>query len=174
MCCSAGLRPVLSPHVDGLLEIKSSDILASHPHCVDQSIREPIRNRFSRRLLLHTNVIGQSTEALDHLAELNNLWTVGVRLAHPRRGLGIDFRVGPLAYGPHFTDLHRLVLGDAVDDAPGVTTDYKLPETGQFSTKRVAGLGILQQEKDLLQHLGHRVWTDASEVIDRWRREDNV
>ncbi|MFI7128976.1 hypothetical protein ACIBQ1_24960 [Nonomuraea sp. NPDC050153] len=29
------------------------------------------------------------------------------------------------------------------------------------------GLGVLQQERDLLEYLGRRVWADVSKVVDR-------
>ncbi|MEV4531323.1 hypothetical protein [Streptosporangium sp. NPDC049304] len=99
-------------------------------------------------------MIGQSSEAVDDLTEADDIGTRTAGRPDSCLGLGVDLRVGPLADRPDLTDLDRLVIGDPIDDPPGVPADDKLAKSGELPTQWVTGLGVLQQQKDLFQDLG--------------------
>lgn len=148
-------RPKLRPEIDGFLQVECRHILTGHADCVDQPAGEPVRDRLPRGDLADVDVIGQSSETVDDLTEANNLGTRTASRPDSRLGFGIDLRVGPLTNHPDLTDLDRFVVGDPVDDSPGVPADDKFAESGRFPTERITGLGVLQQQKDLFQDLGY-------------------
>src|SRR5260370_26885093 len=90
-----------------------------------------------------------------------------------RDGSRVNLFVGPRADSPDLTDLD-LARDEAIDNRPRVAVDHELAGPGHGRPERIASLGILLKQEDLLQHPGGHVRAETAEVINRGLGEDDL
>jgi hypothetical protein len=90
-------RAELRPEIDGFLQVKCGHILAGHTGPIDQPIGEPARDRLSHGRLVDVEVTSQSSQAIDDLAEANNVGRRAADRSDSRLGFGVDLGVGSLS-----------------------------------------------------------------------------
>ena len=135
---------------------------------MNESLRQPIRNRLTDRVGKHFDT-GKAAETRDDFCQVRDV-RVAV-LYHSRGSLGVYLTVTSRSHSPDLTDLH-ICRRYPVNDPPGISPEYELAKTCELITKGEAGLGVGFENKELLEHPRYCRRSYAPEVIDGGSRED--
>ncbi len=165
---SASTSAELRPGVQRFSGIHSSHHVALESSGMNESLRQPIRNRLTDRVGKHLDT-GKAAETRDDFCQVRDL---GVAvLYHSRGSFGVYLTVTSRSHSPDLTDLH-ICRRDPVNDPPGISPYYELAKTCELITKGQADFGVGFENKELLEHPRYCRGSYAPEVIDGGSCED--